>query len=142
MNREINVCYPDRTTYPAWPWTWTETTTTAPNRLYYDEDQVAKLLNAVTPSNQYIEYSKDKDQALVLVKLPGFKKEDITADVLNDCISIIAKSNSEFIGKKVEQKVYLNGPQKEWECISAKLEAGVLTMELKVTKNKQKIAIH
>jgi len=138
MNKNTNACYPSQPTYPTWPWTERLGST----KLIFDKDEVARLLGNSLPANHYVEYSKDKDQALVLVKLPGFKKEDIKAEVFNNHICITAKSNSDFVGKSIEQKVFLHGTHKEWECLTAKLDSGILSLELKTTRSKQSININ
>jgi HSP20 family protein len=104
------------------------------------------LLDKIHLQDENIDIWNDGDYLTLEVEIPGYKKEDISIEMEDQKLIISAER------KEKEHKYILKGRQNSFKRsfslpnglsdeITAKLEDGILTVNIKIDKTKKKIEI-
>ena len=88
----------------------------------------------------FSKWDKEKDQLLILIEAPGFKKEDIKIEANGDLIEIYGEINDEHLKELFSNKFSYNIRRDDlnFEKVKAKLEDGILKVIIPKKEEKKK----
>jgi len=119
-----------------------------PNKIFADLAAIFDNFSAVSDNYDFNQPNvpakvvKNENNVTILIKAPGFKKDDISISIQNGAVIIKGKRDSKekWLEEEFEKSFKLPEKIKE-NKISAKLENGILTVTLPYAEESKPIAV-